>query len=227
MKYFGKVQKQSSSANTHFSGLDVNGMQGRSAGQRQIPPATNSRPREMSRGPGDPVLNNGNKRKTENHPVPESSDFLLPSTLIPPSVLASNSNFCTDKKRSVPKKDSHKRQKSQQAIKPQDFLEDLLKKNGIATKRIPADAAEYDTVPSVLQLASFGTHLVKAVHTGDAALLSELLECGLSPNPCNQFRDSIIDLVCKRANTTIFECLLDHGSDLQGKPMSQTSLFNM
>lgn len=99
---------------------------------------------------------------------------------------------------------------------PQSFFRDILVKHGYDPEyRLKADDSGYDAVPSALQLASFGTHLVKAVHTSDSAMLSKLLECGLSPNPCNQFRDSIVDLVCKRANYPIFECLLEHGTDLQ------------
>jgi ankyrin repeat protein len=81
--------------------------------------------------------------------------------------------------------------------------------------RIRAEQSGYDTVPSPLQLASFGTELVKAVHESDVVKLGRLLATGLSPNPCNQFRDSIVDLVCKRANADIFQCLVDHGCDLR------------
>ena len=99
---------------------------------------------------------------------------------------------------------------------PQATLVKIQQERGyFALKRLKSDDTGYDAVPSALQLASFGTHLVRAVHTSDTKLLSSLLECGLSPNPCNQFRDSIVDLVCKRANHSIFKCLLEHGSDLQ------------
>ena len=102
-------------------------------------------------------------------------------------------------------------------ITPQAFVEQVIAKKypGRTFDRIKADDVEYDAVPSALQLASFGTHLVRAVHTSDTDLLSSLLECGLSSNPCNQFRDSVVDLVCKRANEDIFLCLLDHGCDIQ------------
>ncbi|KAL3938572.1 MAG: hypothetical protein SGBAC_006551 [Bacillariaceae sp.] len=99
---------------------------------------------------------------------------------------------------------------------PQSKLEELLQKTGIlGVRRVKADEAEYEVVPSALQLASFGTRVVKAVHTSDDKALSELLQCGLSPNPCNQFRDSVLDLVCKRGNVTIFDCLIKHDTDLQ------------
>jgi hypothetical protein len=99
---------------------------------------------------------------------------------------------------------------------PQSYFCEILQQHGYNPEyRLKADDSEYDAVPSALQLASFGILLVKAVHTSDVPFLSRLLECGLSPNPCNQFRDSIVDLVCKRANRPIFDCLVDHGTDLQ------------
>lgn len=82
-------------------------------------------------------------------------------------------------------------------------------------QRIKSEDAGYDTMPSPLQLSSFGTQVVHAVHTSDDEMLGKLLSCGLSPNPCNQFRDSILDLVCKRSNVAIFNCLLEHGCDLR------------
>jgi len=149
--------------------------------------------------------------------------FSLPSTMVPPSVLALASTFPANSGKhkaggSICSKPYKRKRTSKVAtgVLPQSVFERLLKKAGHGElQRIKNDDAEYDAAPSSLQLASFGTHLVKAVHTSDLKLLSALLQCGLSPNPCNQFRDSVVDLVCKRANSDIFQCLLEHGSDLQ------------
>lgn len=104
---------------------------------------------------------------------------------------------------------------SSTTVTPYEHLKTILAERGFTIPKTKSSEAGYVTTPSPLQLASFGTKLVKAVHASDAPLLSSLLECGLSPNPCNQFRDSILDLVCKRANEPIFQCLLDHNADLQ------------
>ena len=161
---------------------------------------------------------------------------MLPSTMVPPSVLAdtfaqddsnpnigaNNDGTTTERRRlstqiagGKPRKRKRQAGASQQDTEPHKLFEKLLQQQGYTLQRIKAEEAQYDATPSALQLASFGTHLVRAVHTSDSELLSELLECGLSPNPCNQFRDSIVDLVCKRANPTIFTCLVQHGCDLQ------------
>jgi len=109
-----------------------------------------------------------------------------------------------------------KGRKSTRMESPQDSLVRILSLQGYGSvPRIPAEDAQYETVPSPLQLASFGTELVQAIHTSNCDKLSRLLETGLSPNPCNKFRDSIVDLVCKRANAAIFQCLVEHGCDLR------------
>jgi hypothetical protein len=152
-----------------------------------------------------------------------SGQYFVPSTMMPPSVLASTLSPCSHKRKTGDensgKASRRKRPRKAAATdepSPQKLFEQMVENAGFrGTKRIKSDDAEYEVVPSALQLASFGTHLVKAVHTSDEKALSDLLRCGLSPNPCNQFRDSVVDLVCKRGNSTIFQCLLDHGSDLQ------------
>jgi hypothetical protein len=108
-----------------------------------------------------------------------------------------------------------KKQKYDDINTPQGYLQKLLQNQGHYLPRIKSNDTEYDTVPSELQLASFGLDLVRAIHTSDVSLLSALLGCGLSPNPCNQWGDGILGMVCKRANLPIFQCLLDHGCNLR------------
>lgn len=155
----------------------------------------------------------------------EDYAFLLPSTLLPPSVMTSvlPPGFQTGPHSKGPTSGSgggrykkKKGTKSTRVESPLDALQRILSMQGYGPiKHIPAEDAHYETVPSPLQLASFGTELVKAIHTSDTHQLSKLLETGLSPNPCNKFRDSMVDLVCKRANGEVFKCLVNHGCDLR------------
>jgi type II secretory pathway pseudopilin PulG len=149
---------------------------------------------------------------------PTDQTFLLPSTMVPPTVLASVCKGTNTKKRASPapaKKKPAKKGKKMDSI-PQDVLMRIVEQQGHGElTRIKSEDAGYDTMPSPLQLSSFGTQVVHAVHTNDDEMLGKLLDCGLSPNPCNQFRDSILDLVCKRNNVSIFNCLLEHGSDIR------------
>ena len=91
----------------------------------------------------------------------------------------------------------------------------LLKERGYPSQTISSEEAGYGFEPTPFQLASFGARLVHAVHTKDVGLLDRLLSCGISPNPCNAFGDSVLGLVCKRANHQLFSCLVRHGCDLR------------
>ena len=73
----------------------------------------------------------------------------------------------------------------------------------------------YHCRPSPLQVASHGTELVKAVRRSEADKLDKLLRCGLSPNPCNSFGESIVHMVCRRGDHKLLQVLLNHGSSLQ------------
>ncbi len=166
-------------------------------------------------------------RVEESNTVPLSEEeyaFLLPSTLLPPSVMASvlhpgvptGMSAKTSASSGGGRYKKKKGTKSTRLESPLDALQRILSLQGYGPiTRIPAEDAQYETVPSPLQLASFGTELIKAIHALDTQHLSKLLETGLSPNPCNKFRDSMIDLVCKRANGEIFKCLVNHGCDLR------------
>jgi hypothetical protein len=147
----------------------------------------------------------------------------LPSTVLPPSVMTSILPPEQNRKGLTYKKRNAVTGKAARIESPQDYLERMIRLRGFQVTpggnsnqiRIPAESSGYDTAPSPLQLASFGTELVKAIHESDVPKLSRLLATGLSANPCNQFRDSIVDLVCKRANAAVFQCLVNHGCDVR------------
>ena len=148
----------------------------------------------------------------------DQNTYLLPSTMMPPSVLASLSGAASSGVTRKRPRVTGRRSGPGGSVgeSPEGFLTRVLAERGYGTNlRISAEEAAYDTVPSPLQLASFGTEVVKAVHSSDTGRLGELLRCGLSANPCNQFRDSIVDLVCKRGNDAIFKTLVEHGCDLR------------
>lgn len=111
---------------------------------------------------------------------------------------------------------------------PHKFLLAILHARGYPTLRLTSYEAGYHVDPTHLQLASFGSAVVKAVHSSDARSLSKLIGCGLSPNPCNQFGDSILSLICKRADYSVFSVLVDQGCDLQiCDSFGRTALHNL
>jgi hypothetical protein len=104
---------------------------------------------------------------------------------------------------------------SQDRLEPQCVLERLWRAKDIEPRRVKASEAKYDTVPTPLQLASYGTAVIAAVHTDDTAVLDAMFSAGLSRNPCNQFRDSLIDYACQHGKASIFRCFVDHGAELR------------
>lgn len=111
---------------------------------------------------------------------------------------------------------------------PHKYLLAALRERGYSTVPIASHEAGYHTDPTSLQLASFGTRLIQAVNGSDTEALSKLLGCGLSPNPCNQFGDTTLSLICKRADYGVFKVLVDHGCDLQVcDSFGRTALHNL
>lgn len=105
----------------------------------------------------------------------------------------------------------YKSHNSHDDVQPLKTFRNLLKARGHnEIYSIELEGTEYDVVPSPLQLASYGTYLVWASLNSDPSLIRKLLGCGLSPNPCNQFRDSILgDLVCRQGNFAVYKCFVD------------------
>mmetsp|Transcript_40847 Transcript_40847/g.57442 ORF Transcript_40847/g.57442 Transcript_40847/m.57442 type:complete len:504 (+) Transcript_40847:36-1547(+) len=98
---------------------------------------------------------------------------------------------------------------------PHQFLLGILTQRGYSAQSFASEEVGYHVEPTPLQLASFGTVVLKALHAKDASALSDLLSVGLSPNPCNRFGDSLLSLVCKRTDHEILQVLINHGCDLQ------------
>ena len=98
---------------------------------------------------------------------------------------------------------------------PQDYLNASLKSRGLSTATATSFECGYPSQPTVLQRSSYGVAVLHAVQKSDADALSKLLQAGLSPNPCNAHGDSILQMVCKRSNTKLFQTFLDNGAVLE------------
>mmetsp|Transcript_34677 Transcript_34677/g.81783 ORF Transcript_34677/g.81783 Transcript_34677/m.81783 type:complete len:714 (-) Transcript_34677:75-2216(-) len=173
----------------------------------------------------------------EEEPPIEQQISTLPVILLSPSLLA---NIVTNERKSCEKdsnpvtttilnqciKIANRKQertendndRSDCAMSPMEVFRLILRGLGHDENCwIELEATEYDVVSSPMQLASFGRSLVWAVQSSNVALLRRLLNCGLSPNACNLFRDSVLsDLVCKKGNVSIYNCLVNEfHADLQ------------
>mmetsp|Transcript_15144 Transcript_15144/g.22314 ORF Transcript_15144/g.22314 Transcript_15144/m.22314 type:complete len:521 (-) Transcript_15144:180-1742(-) len=100
-------------------------------------------------------------------------------------------------------------------LTPQLFLEKLLRSRGYCTQNYCSLDGGYYCKPTPLQKASYGVRIVQAVRQSNPELLEKLLKCGLSPNPCNAFGESVVHMVCRRGDFKLLKVLKDAGCSLQ------------
>ena len=105
--------------------------------------------------------------------------------------------------------------KSYQPKSPQAYLDNMLKSRGYSTQCFCSLESGYYNKPTCLQKSSYGIKLVQAIRSSNVELISKLLSCGLSRNPCNAFGESVIHMVCRRNDYRMLKCLVDHGCSLQ------------
>ena len=99
---------------------------------------------------------------------------------------------------------------------PRTRLRSILVSHGCPRSPPAAGDAGYATQPSPLQKASHGTALLRAVQRSDTEALVGLLRAGLSPNPCNAHGDSVLQMVAKRSDYSLFRALVvDGGASLR------------
>jgi hypothetical protein len=102
-------------------------------------------------------------------------------------------------------------------MSPQDFLMELVQSRGYSTQTYSTldTAYTHNGTATPLQLASCNAHVLSVIRQGDAARLDALLECGLSPDACNCFGESLVHLACRRNDTSILSVLLHHNANVQ------------
>lgn len=98
---------------------------------------------------------------------------------------------------------------------PQGFFDAELERRGYSSTKYVSLEGGYYCRPTLLQKASFGTKMNQAIITSDAALLRRLLDVGLSPNPCNDYGESLVHRVCRRGDHKLLKVLMEKGCCLQ------------
>lgn len=76
-------------------------------------------------------------------------------------------------------------------------------------------SSRYYSKVSNLQKASYGNAIIKAALNKDCETLKNLISQGLSPNPSNQFGDSLMNIVCKRGYFDVFKTLIECGASIR------------
>jgi hypothetical protein len=98
-------------------------------------------------------------------------------------------------------------------------LEDSLSERGYSTERFKTLDTGYYREPTPLQLASYDKHVLKMivlhVHYGNSKGLHDVLSCGISPDACNKYGESLLHRVCKAGNKKLLQVFLEHGASVQ------------
>ena len=91
----------------------------------------------------------------------------------------------------------------------------MIKARGYSTKKYVSLEGGYYCRPTPLQQASYGTRISSGVRAQDSGLVKRLLDAGLSPNPCNNYGESLVHTVCRKGHTQLLHTFLDAGCSLQ------------
>jgi ankyrin repeat protein len=95
------------------------------------------------------------------------------------------------------------------------FLMREMEERGYSTKLYCSLEGGYYCRPTPLQQASYGSAVSKAIRSSDGPTLRKMLEAGVSPNPCNNFGESLVHMVCRRGDHKLLRILLEAGCSLQ------------
>jgi hypothetical protein len=101
-------------------------------------------------------------------------------------------------------------------VPPQEFLDKALKLRGYSTERYTTINSGYSNMPTQLQLVSYDVHILKMIiRDKDEHKVREMLTCGISPNACNKYGESLLHKVCKSGQDKLLQVFLDCGADIQ------------
>jgi hypothetical protein len=101
-------------------------------------------------------------------------------------------------------------------VTPQGFLDAALKLRGYSTERYTTINSGYSNMPTKLQLVSYDVHILKMIiRDKDEHRVREMLTCGISPNACNIYGETLLHKVCKSGQDKILQVFLDCGADIQ------------
>lgn len=97
----------------------------------------------------------------------------------------------------------------------QEYFTSLLESRGYSSKQYSSLESGYNCKPTDLQKASYGMKFIEVVRASNESLLKKLLDAGLSPNPCNNFGESILHMICRRGDHKLLQIFLDYGCSVQ------------
>jgi hypothetical protein len=101
-------------------------------------------------------------------------------------------------------------------LSPQAYLDQALRERGYSTRRYKVLESAYYNKPTALQLASYDVNMLKMiVRDADEDAVRKVLSCGISPNACNKFGESLIHKVCRIGSHQLLRVFMECGAEIQ------------
>mmetsp|Transcript_3886 Transcript_3886/g.8328 ORF Transcript_3886/g.8328 Transcript_3886/m.8328 type:complete len:408 (-) Transcript_3886:189-1412(-) len=97
----------------------------------------------------------------------------------------------------------------------QEYFDSLLTERGYDIKLYDTLKTGYSNPSTPLQMASYGPRMVQIIKSSDDRALRDTLNVGLSPNPCNQFGESLLHMICRRGDVSLLNVMIEAGTSLQ------------
>jgi hypothetical protein len=98
---------------------------------------------------------------------------------------------------------------------PENYLDAMIRSQGYSTRKFSILQSAYYNKPTRLQKASYHVHLINVVEAYDYDLLDSIMGAGVSPNPCNNFGESLVHMVSRRGNAKALHVMIEHGCSVQ------------
>jgi hypothetical protein len=112
-------------------------------------------------------------------------------------------------------------------VSPQKYLDHVMSSRGYSTEKYKTLQTGYHNKPTVLQNASYDLYLIGIVrscirnrsnddvYTEESLKLQEILQSGISPNPCNSYGESLVHLICRLGDQQLLEIMIGNGCSIQ------------
>lgn len=91
----------------------------------------------------------------------------------------------------------------------------MLRTRGYSTKRFQTLQSAYYNKPTPLQVASHHVHLVELLRDEKFYDMGMILSSGISPNPCNEWGESIVHMLCRRGDYKMLDVFVKSNCTLQ------------
>ena len=101
-----------------------------------------------------------------------------------------------------------------QCMSPQVYLDTMLSSRGYSTQRFKTLQTSYYNKPTDHQIASYSVYLIQLLRVGDIETFKNIMACGISPNPCNAYGESLVHSVCRRGDHEMLQVFVQNGCAL-------------